>query len=244
MAQQSRKHIDISPAILYWGTPVCLITTTNSDGTHNIGPMSSIFWLGHNCMLGLQTTSQTTHNILRTGHCTLNLASDDMQDAVNAIARTTGSDPMPEDKVTRGYEYVKDKFGRAGLTPMASKHIPTPGIEECPVVMEAEFISKHELFEGKEFHGAILALEMHILNVRIHPELKLEGHRNRIDSDKWRPMIMMFCELYGLKSGKLAESRLAAIDEELYRGFTGTTVEPDVLVPTEQGSQIVDSGCQ
>ena len=222
MAQAQSEHVDISPAILYWGTPVNLIATTNSDGSHNIGPMSSVFWLGHHCMLGLETPSQTTQNILRTGHCTLNLPSDDMQDAVNAIARTTGSNPMPEGKVGRGYKYVKDKFGCAGVTPLPSKKTETPGIKECPVVMEAELVHTHEMFKGQAFHGAILAFEVRIVNVRVHENLKMVGHQNRIDADKWKPMIMMFCELYGLKSGKLAQSKLAEIEEEMYRPFTGT----------------------
>jgi flavin reductase (DIM6/NTAB) family NADH-FMN oxidoreductase RutF len=216
----------MSPAILYWGTPVCLITTTNPDGTHNIAPMSSIFWLGHSCMLGLETPSQTTQNILRTGQCTLNLPLDDMADAVNAIARTTGSDPMPEGKIKRGYTTVKDKFGCARLTPLPSSKIPTPGIKECPVIMEAELVNTHSMFKGQPFHGAILTLEMRILNVKIHEELKLEGHQHRIDPDKWKPMIMLFCELYGLKRGRLAQSRLAEIEEEMYRPFTGTVVNP------------------
>lgn len=34
------------PHILYLGTPVVLISTVNEDGTHNLAPMSSAFWLG------------------------------------------------------------------------------------------------------------------------------------------------------------------------------------------------------
>lgn len=238
MAPATFEHEQISPAILYWGTPVCLVGTTNEDGTYNIGPMSSIFWLGHHCMLGLETPSKTTQNILRTGHCTLNLPSDDMKDPVNAIARTTGSDPLPPGKVIRGYQIVKDKFGCAGLTPLPSDKIESAGIKECPVVMEAELVNTHKMFKGQEIEGAILVFEVHIINVKIHPQLRMKDHRNRIDADKWKPMIMMFCELYGLKSGKLAHSRLADIEEELYRPFTGTTVEPDPLVTDEVPDQL------
>jgi flavin reductase (DIM6/NTAB) family NADH-FMN oxidoreductase RutF len=187
--------------------------------------MSSIFWLGHSCMLGLEATSKTTENILRTKHCTLNLPSDDMKDAVNAIARTTGSSPIPESKYARGYEHVKDKFGRAKLHSLPSKSVASPGIAECPVVMEAELVNTHALFEGQPFHGSVLALEVRITNVKIHRELKLEGHKNRVDADKWKPMIMI-CELYGLRPGKLAESTLAKIEEEMYRPFTGTQIDP------------------
>jgi flavin reductase (DIM6/NTAB) family NADH-FMN oxidoreductase RutF len=225
--QFDSQHIEISPAILYWGTPVCLISTVNPDGSYNVAPMSSVFWLGHSCMLGLETGSQTTQNILRTNICTLNLASDDLQEAVNAIAKTTGTDPVPPSKLTRGYTHVKDKFGHAKLTPLSSDKIDVPGIAECPVVMEASLVNTHSMFKDQPFHGAIICLEVRILNVKIHRELKLEGHRNRIDTDKWKPMIMMFSELYGLRSGRLAHSKLAEIEEELYRPFTGTKIDAE-----------------
>ena len=37
----------------------------------------------------------------------LNLPSDDMVEAVNRPARTTGSDPVPDGKAKRGYRHVK-----------------------------------------------------------------------------------------------------------------------------------------
>ena len=48
----------------------------------------------------------------------------------------------------------------------------------------------------------------------------MEGHKNRIDPDKWHPMIMSFQELYGLKEKGVDESVLAKIGEEEYRGFS------------------------
>jgi flavin reductase (DIM6/NTAB) family NADH-FMN oxidoreductase RutF len=46
-------HQITDPAILYFGTPVVLISTLNFDGTPNLAPMSSAWWLGHHGMLGL-----------------------------------------------------------------------------------------------------------------------------------------------------------------------------------------------
>ncbi|PVH76207.1 hypothetical protein DL98DRAFT_641734 [Cadophora sp. DSE1049] len=101
------KHQTISPAIFYWGTPVVLITTENPDHTFNIAPMSSAWWLGNRCMLGLGAISQTTVNLLRTKQCVLNLASDSMADAVNALARTTGSAEILTARSDEGYKYFK-----------------------------------------------------------------------------------------------------------------------------------------
>ena len=48
-------HRVAEPAILYFGTPVVLIGTSNDDGSYNLAPMSSAWWLGWRCMLGLGT---------------------------------------------------------------------------------------------------------------------------------------------------------------------------------------------
>ena len=39
-------HQVSEPAILYFGTPVVLISTQNENGSYNLAPMSSAFWLG------------------------------------------------------------------------------------------------------------------------------------------------------------------------------------------------------
>jgi flavin reductase (DIM6/NTAB) family NADH-FMN oxidoreductase RutF len=113
-----RSHVKSEPAILYFGTPVVLISTRNEDGTANIAPMSSAFWLGWRCMLGLESSSKTTENMLRTGECVLNLVSVDEANAVNRLARLTGANPVPPSKADRGYTYEKNKFAAAGLTPV------------------------------------------------------------------------------------------------------------------------------
>jgi flavin reductase (DIM6/NTAB) family NADH-FMN oxidoreductase RutF len=107
-------HVTSEPAIVYFGTPVVLISTTNEDGFPNLAPMSSAYWLGWRCILGLSASSNTTQNLMRTGECVLNLTSVDNVAAVNRLARTTGSSPVPEAKVKRGYRFERDKFELAG----------------------------------------------------------------------------------------------------------------------------------
>lgn len=111
-------HRTTEPPILYFGTPVVLISTENEDGSYNIGPMSSAFWLGWRCVLGLSAVSKSPENMWRTGEAVLNLPSDEMVAAVDRLARKTGSDPVPAVKDRRGYTTERDKFGLAGLTPM------------------------------------------------------------------------------------------------------------------------------
>ena len=52
--------------------------------------------------------------------------------------------------------------------------------------------------------------------VAVAPELRLDGHDHRIDPDRWRPLVMSFQQFYGLGE-RVHPSRLASIDEELYR---------------------------
>ena len=207
-------HSQINPAILYWGTPVVLISTENEDGTPNVGPMSSAFWLADRCMLGIAAHSQTPINLLRTGQCTLNLPSDDMGDAINGLARTTGTEEVPESKAGRGYYYVRDKFSAAGLTPQPSELVRPPRVQECPVQMEAELVGKYDVLGG-----AIAVIEVKILRTYCLDELRLQGYKDRIDADAWHPMIMSFSHLYGLRTGKVIDSRLAQINEDLYREY-------------------------
>ncbi len=129
-------HRTIDPTILYFGTPVALISTTNEDGTPNLAPMSSVWWLGWSCMLGLGRMGQTSRNLERTRECVINLPSVDMVSHVDRLAMTTGSDPVPERKLSWGYRYEADKFGLAGLTPQPSLSVQPPRVRECPVQME------------------------------------------------------------------------------------------------------------
>src|SRR4249920_1097450 len=63
-ARRDAMHVTIEPGILYFGTPVVLISTVNEDGSFNLAPMSSAFWLGWRCMLGLAAGSKTPQNML------------------------------------------------------------------------------------------------------------------------------------------------------------------------------------
>jgi flavin reductase (DIM6/NTAB) family NADH-FMN oxidoreductase RutF len=193
-------------------------------------------------MLGLSALSQTTKNMLRTKKCVLNLPSEDMAANINLLARTTGTNPVPEWKASVGYTYVKDKFGHAKLTPQKSDLVVPPRILECPVQMEAELMEYHEMMKDlPDRKGKILAIEMKILRVHVQDELRLEGHQNRINTERWRPTLMMFQELYGIRDDKLVDSNLAKIEEKNYRGATRShiitqgadtdTVKEEILQP-------------
>lgn len=212
------SHVLSEPAILYFGTPVVLISTRNADGTPNIAPISSAFWLGWRCIVGIAATSKTTENLILTGECVLNLPSQSEVGAVNLIACTTGCDPIPASKRARGYTHEPDKFGRAGLTPIDSLTISAPRAKECPIHMEAVVTAKHGIGEDSvQLRGAIKIFELRVQRVHVRPDLLLDGDPNRIDPDKWNPLIMSFQRFYGLSPGQVHHSKLADIPESAYR---------------------------
>jgi flavin reductase (DIM6/NTAB) family NADH-FMN oxidoreductase RutF len=211
-------NIKIEPAILYFGTPVVLIGSNNEDGSHNLAPMSSAWWVGWRCMLGLARNSKTTANIIRSGECVLNLPSADLVGAVDRLARTTGSDPVPPGKVRRGYRHEKDKFALCGLTAVAGETVQAPRAAECPVQIEAKVAHVHEMAqEDAVWRGNLVAIEVRVTRVQAHPEIMMEGEVDRIDPDKWRPLIMSFQQFYGLAPGKLQRSELGQIPESQYK---------------------------
>jgi flavin reductase (DIM6/NTAB) family NADH-FMN oxidoreductase RutF len=198
-------HTVLEPKIFYMGTPVVLISTRNPDGTPNLMPMSSAWWLDSSAMLGMGTRAQTFLNLERERQCVLNLPSADMVDHVDRLAQTTGRDPVPDYKVKMAYVYEPHKFERAGLTPVSAEHVNAPRVAECPIQLEATVTRIHE-FEN----WTNAAVEVRIVKTYVDPVLLNYERRHHIDPDKWRPLIMSFLEFYGL-GPQLHPSRLAKV---------------------------------
>lgn len=220
-------HSVIDPAILYFGTPVVLVSSVNADGSPNLAPMSSAWWLGRTCMLGFGARSHTPANIQRTGECVLNLPSVAQVAAVNRLARTTGSSPVPPHKVAMGYRHEADKFGVARLTPLPAQLVAPPRVAECPVHLEAVLEASYPLARrDAERQGTLLALEVRVVRVHVDDAIRLPGHIDRIDPERWRPLIMNFCQFFGLGS-MLQASTLAEIPESAYRPRRRIPADPD-----------------
>lgn len=199
-------HTVIEPKILYFGTPVVLISTMNEDGTPNLAPMSSAWWLNQSCMLGMSIKSQTVQNLIREQECVLNLPSIDLIPSIDRLTLLTGRNPVPESKALRGYTHEADKFGIAGLTPLPSQLVSAPRVKECPVHLEAKFVKIHPF----EQPSSLVAIEVHIEKVHIEDSLLMNANSNYVDPSKWNPMIMNFCEYFGLGEQRSA-SKLAPV---------------------------------
>jgi flavin reductase (DIM6/NTAB) family NADH-FMN oxidoreductase RutF len=119
-------HEIIWPTVLYFGTPIALVTTRNIDGTPNIGPMSSAWALGYTVVMGWESTAHTLANLERERECVVNLPDGALVDQVEALASLTGSNPPAAHKADK-FRFEPRKFDAAGLTEQESEANSLPG---------------------------------------------------------------------------------------------------------------------
>lgn len=209
-------HQDIEPAIHYWGTPVVLVSTLNEDGSTNLSPMSSAWWLGWSCMLGLDASSQTVANLRRTGECVLNLAGVAQAEAVNRLALSTGTARVPLHKKLLGYEHVGDKFEHAGLSRAPSVMVAPAAVAECPVHLEARVRHIRAFAEGDgRMAVPAVSVELSIVRTVADRAILMDSHPHRVDPVRWRPLLMSFRRLFALGE-ECGRSRLHCGPEEAY----------------------------
>jgi flavin reductase (DIM6/NTAB) family NADH-FMN oxidoreductase RutF len=85
------------------------------------------------------------------------------------------------------------------------------------VQLEAVVESVHQLAEDDpKLKGRTNIFEVRIQRVHVEESILVAGEPNRIDPDKWRPLIMSFQKFYGL-GPEVHASTLAQIPEALYR---------------------------
>jgi len=182
----------VEPKVLYFGTPVVLISSANPDGTTNLAPMSSAWWLGYTAMLGMGTSAQTVKNLVERPEIVLNLVDPEMVAALDRIALLTGSQEMSDAKRARGYRHEPDKFAAGGLTREPSELSGLDSVLESPINLEGRIESITGI-GGPDSH--LCALEMKVERVRVREDLLMSNERY-IDPLRWDPLIMKFTEYF------------------------------------------------
>ncbi|MBB6674664.1 flavin reductase family protein [Cohnella nanjingensis] len=182
----------IAPSILYYGTPVILLTTRNEDGSDNISPLSSSWALGDRIVLGVGCAGQGYGNLMRERECVLNVPDASLWRQVELLAPFTGKQPVPEAKRKLGFAYEPDKFGRAGLSAAASERVKPARIADCPLQIEAAV--RHIRIPDEAPHFAIVETEA----LRVHAHADIVRDERHIDPVKWNPLIYNFRHYYGL----------------------------------------------
>ncbi|WNC15720.1 flavin reductase family protein [Brevibacillus brevis] len=186
------SHITIHPKILYYGTPVILLSTENTDGSTNISPISSSWALGRYVILGLGVGSQAYENMRERRECVINLPDAGLWRQVEALAPLTGRDPVPPNKQELGFRHEKDKFAAAALTSVASEEIRPERIAECPLQFEAVVRDIRIPSYADDF--AIVETEVR----RVHAAEQIAIGDRYINPKAWNPLIYSFRHYFGL----------------------------------------------
>jgi flavin reductase (DIM6/NTAB) family NADH-FMN oxidoreductase RutF len=185
------QTVTIQPSILYFGTPVALITTLNEDGTANISAMSSAWALGDRVILGLGADGQCARNLVRERECVINLPDGSLWRHVERIAPTTGREDMPEYKGEMGYRFEADKFALGGFSRITSEVVKPPRIAECPLQLEARVLETHQptVLDGAD--PGFMILETQVLQVHAHANIVIP-ETNHVDTSRWNPLLYVF----------------------------------------------------
>lgn len=191
------ESLTIQPSILYFGTPVAVLSTLDDAGRPNLTPMSSAWALGDRLVLGLADASQGCANLLARREVVVNLPSPDQQAAVERLAPTTGRWPVPAYKQAMGYRHEADKFALAGWTPAPSRKVEPPRVAECALQLEARLLAAHACQpDGEGRTQEVRILELQVLQVHAHADIVHAGSHH-IDTARWSPLLYVFRHYFG-----------------------------------------------
>jgi flavin reductase (DIM6/NTAB) family NADH-FMN oxidoreductase RutF len=184
-------HVAIEPTILYFGTPVVLLSTENDDGSPNLAPISSAWALGYTLILGIGADGQTADNLARRPDLVINVPGPHLWRQIESLASVTGRNPVPASKPAR-MRYEPDKFSVSGFTSQESDIVRPPRVAECGLQFEARTVdSRHDLT------GSFLIVETQVLKVHADPAIIVPG-THYVEPAAWSPLIYNFRHYFGL----------------------------------------------
>lgn len=181
------EFVHIAPDVLYFGTPVAVLSSLNPDGTTNLAALSSFWALGDRIVLGLTVFGQSAANLRRHGQCILNLPSPRQWREVERLGHTTGRTPLTDYHRAAGIFYAKDKFAASGFSALPAQCVAPVRVAECPVQIEAAVIAMHHASEDAPF----LYVETRKLLVHARRDV-LNSSGTRFDIGVWSPLFYVF----------------------------------------------------
>ncbi len=195
------KHRVIAPRVLYFGTPVALLSTVQPDGSPNLSPLSSVWALDDRLVLGLGLLGQGIANLERTREAVVNLPSAELWPQVERLAPTTGRSPVPEAKRGMGYVFEPRKFERAGFTPLPSDTVAPPRVGECPLQLEAVLLDvRASVTTPERPEPGFCIAELRVTRVHAHEDVTVPG-THHVDVARWQPLLYVFRHYAGTGPG-------------------------------------------
>ena len=116
------KKEDVYYDKLYYGFPIVLVSYYDTDGTPNVTTISSSYTLKDMMALGFSTKGYALNRIKEVSDSVVNVVDSSQVEAVNFCGNNTGAECK--------------KFDSIHLTPVPSKVVNAPIIEECPISIE------------------------------------------------------------------------------------------------------------
>lgn len=170
--------------------PIGWISTISEDGIPNLAPFSFFNAVGedppHVMFSTVRTGNKnkdTLNNVLATKQFVVNMATEDLVEAMNA----TSVESAPEE----------NEFDYAGLTPIPSVLVKAPRVKESPIHFECELVHHYSL-EGHEDGGATIMIGR-IVMFHVDDSVLLDDYK--INQDAYRPI----ARLAGWNYAKLGE---------------------------------------
>lgn len=184
--------VTISPEILYFGTPVAVVSSLNCDGTTNLAAISSFWALGDRLVIGLTRYGQTWANLERCPECVLNMPSPREWQYVEKLGHTTGRSELTDYHRTAGITYAEDKFAVSGFSPKASERVAPLRTAQCPVQIEAQVLAMHPASDDAPF--TFVEVRKLLVHAQRHV---LDSSAKRFDIESWSPLFYLFRHYYG-----------------------------------------------
>ncbi|MGW4379876.1 flavin reductase family protein [Kitasatospora sp. NPDC004531] len=195
MNDDRTTHRTIEPHVLYFGTPVVLLSTIDAVGAVNLAPISSAWALDRTVVLGLGPDGRTARNLAARPELVVNVPGPSLWRQVERLGATTGRPDAPH--------FVRDKFAHAGLTAQRAELVAPPRVAECPLQLEARVADLRP-----DATGEFLLVEVHVLRVHAAGAITVPG-TDYVEPAAWSPLVYNFRHYFGLgpELGHSARSR-------------------------------------
>jgi flavin reductase (DIM6/NTAB) family NADH-FMN oxidoreductase RutF len=156
------EKINVNYEKMYYGFPIILVSFYDKNGVPNVTTLSSSYTLKDMVVLGFSSNGYAVNQIKDVYDFVINIPDSSLVKEVNFCG------------VNSGHDYRK--FDGVKLTPVKSKVVNAPIIEECPIAIECTLTDVIERYNYKgitnvlaTIKGRLIAKEYLDANHRINP---------------------------------------------------------------------------
>lgn len=177
---------------IYWGFPVCLLSTLNPKGYTNVTPISSIYNVNNLIMIGINTTSKAYENIKLNKKLILNVVPSNMWEDIEKIANYTSS----ETNINKTQNFIENKLTKTNLK-LVPSNFGIDYIQNTTLYIEA-------IFEDELVKDGMANVCLSVKNIYANSELI--NNDEIIDEVKFGVLIYQFRKYKKINTKELGKS--------------------------------------